>query len=219
MSANFDKALCTQLRLLPLAWEVCVCLRVCVHGDDPPSAPLECLQCAERRRRSVWVYPRSLLGPAVGPKQYDCLDLWFSLLTHQKSRKHLERIAQCQCICGHDNCQIVLNNLLHWCHEPIGQVALIRLCQKVTCMRLWFLWEEKNAVDLKEFMWWWSEISQAERVREAHMWIVKRVNQQPLWYPPLGWLQLAWSLVKKTAHLYNECTKKLIRKMKLTFPI
>lgn len=68
----------------------------------------------------------------------------------------------------------------------------------------------------------WSEISQAEREREEHMWTVKRVIQQPLWYPPLVWLQLAGSLVKKWLSRTKECSegkKNLISKIKLSFSI
>lgn len=42
-------------------WEVPV--RMCIHGDDPPSVPLECLQCAQQRQDQP-KYLGSVLRPA-----------------------------------------------------------------------------------------------------------------------------------------------------------
>lgn len=61
---SFDNGLCAQLGLLALACLGNLCVQSCVHGDDPASAPLECLQCAQIRREissSTWF----ALRPAV----------------------------------------------------------------------------------------------------------------------------------------------------------
>lgn len=69
LSANFNNGLCTQLGLLPPACLRSVCVRSCVHGDDPPSIPPECVQCAQRQKMnwSTWGMCLGLLGaPRAG---------------------------------------------------------------------------------------------------------------------------------------------------------
>lgn len=140
ISANWDNGLCTQLGLFLLACLKSVCVRSRVHGDDPPSAPLECLQCAQRRRSAQvpGVCARACCGPPA---------VWLSEPVIQPAdteNKHIWKEAHNTGMhMGTTNCRILHNNLLRWYHE-LGQAAFIRLCHKVMCMKILFPLGEKR---------------------------------------------------------------------------
>ena len=87
--------------------ENCLCVRLCVHGDDPPSAPLECLQCAQRNKKissSPWGLCSGLLR-APG-----CVTVWACDSAYTEY-KHIWKAAHNS---GITDCHILRNNLLHW---------------------------------------------------------------------------------------------------------
>lgn len=161
----------------------------CGHGDEPPSAPLECLQC-EQRRRSARI-PGVRAGACCGP-----LAVWLSELVIQCAGKWNENI---------------LKKPRHW-HVWLVQQARTGCIHRTMSRRYVYEdlvpsgWEKKKGGLEGICVVIWNEPGESER--EEHMQTVKRVIQQPLWYPPLVWLQLAWSLVKNDFLVQRNPRKK-----------
>lgn len=162
-------------------WEISVCVRVSMAMS---LTRLLWNVCNVHKRGDQLEYLGLCSGLPLAP---GCRTVWFVQTEETiKSEENQRTLSE-----GINNCQIRLYKLLN------SLLSVTKLWPRGVCCP-WVTGKVGGSLcgGLKT--------SRAGREREEHMPAVKRVIQQPLWYPPLVWLQLAWTPVKKTKNCFLE---------------